>query len=152
MLALLDRADNDDCVIPPWRAPSLRAVDRDTSLAHSTVARVLAHLELHGWLNREGRKPGQMASTRGAGRGRSGTRWTLIPGAVPGQCGCARPDGPVRKPPDSQMVRSSDRLDGPIGSDVPAGHDPDRTKGVSEGENRERASVLALWKEEERWR
>ena len=49
MLALLDRADNDDCRIPAWRSPSLLAVEEDTGLSHRAVVIGVAHLEA-AWL------------------------------------------------------------------------------------------------------
>ena len=133
MLALLDRADNDDCAIPPWRSPSLLAVEKDTSLAHSTVLKTVAHLELHGWLQRSGSQRGQLAGTKRSGRGRSATKWTLIPGATPAACNCPKPDRPSRglsRKPDRPV---SDHPDWSAGTPETAGHDPDCTKGGREG-------------------
>ena len=129
MLALLDRADNDDCVIPAWRAPSLSAAAQDTSLARSTAAAALAHLELHGWLERSGQKSGQMKGTRHSGSGKSGTRWALVPlDYAPGPCKC-KPDSPARGPSRSQIVRVEDHPDSPSDQAIPARQTEDYTKG-----------------------
>jgi len=138
MLALLDRADNEDCKIPAWRSPSLTAVGQDTSLARSTVVVTLAHLELHGWLERSGRKAGQMAGSKQSGRGRSGTRWALFPlDFAPGPCSCRKPDSPARGPSKRQKVRTEDHPDSPSDHLAAAGQAVNRAKGVrEEGEGR----------------
>jgi hypothetical protein len=129
MLALLDRADNDTCEIPAWRSPSLLAVKQDTSLASSTVAATIAHIELHGWLKRDGQKRGQKPGTKHSGRGRSATRWALIPDGVVLPCNCAKPDRPSRGQSPVQNVREADHLDCPDDEDVAAGQEPYLTKG-----------------------
>ena len=131
LFALLDRANNDDCVIPHWLAPSLTAVQHDTGLARSTVAAALAHLELHGWLVREGQKRGQVARTKLSGRLKSVTRWSLLPhDFVPGDCSCTKPDSPHRGPSERQIGRETDHLDSPSGVPVSAGQTPDSSKGL----------------------
>jgi hypothetical protein len=129
MLALLDRADNDTCEIPAWRSPSLLAVQKDTSLARSTVAKTVAHLEMHGWLSREGQKAGQKPGTRHSGSGRSATRWTILPADFALPCKCGKPDRPSRGPSGVETVREADHLDSPSEDDVFAGQDADCTKG-----------------------
>lgn len=137
MLALLDRADNEDCAIPAWRSPSLLAVEKDTSLSHATVLKTLAHLELHGWLQRDGAKRGQVAGTKRAGMGRSATRWSLLPGAIPGDCSCPKPDRSARDQSRTPDRSTADQPDWSTEVPVPAGQDPDRTKGGREGESKE---------------
>jgi hypothetical protein len=113
LLALLDRADNEDCAIPAWRSPSLTAVQKDTSLARSTVAATVAHLEMHGWLRREGQKAGQKPGTRHSGSGRSATRWRILPDDFALPCICKKADGPPDGPSGPQTVRGADHLDSP---------------------------------------
>jgi hypothetical protein len=130
MLALLDRAENEDSTIPAWRSPSLRAVESDTSLAHSTVVTVLAHLEFHGWLERTGQKRGQMPKTKESGRGRSSTRWALLPhDFAPVACTCPKPDRSPRGQSKNQIGRETANLDRSRTDTVSAGQDPDGTKG-----------------------
>lgn len=130
MLALLDRADNEDSTIPAWRSPSLRAVESDTSLAHSTVVTVLAHLEMHGWLERSGQKRGQMPKTKESGRGRSSTRWALLPhDFAPVGCTCPKPDRPSRDQSKNQIGREATNPDRSRGEAVSAGQGTDGTKG-----------------------
>lgn len=132
MFALLDRANNEDCAVPHWLAPSLTAVAHDTGLARSTTAATVAHLELHGWLRREGQKAGQMAKTKQSGRLRSGTRWHLFPDDfVPGDCSCAKPDGPRRGLSKRQIGRVGDHLDSPGGVSVSAGQAMGGSEGLS---------------------
>lgn len=130
MLVLLDRANNDDCTIPHWLAPSLAAVEHDTGLAHSTVITALAHLEKHGWLRREGQKRGQVAKTKQSGRMRSVTRWSLFPDDyVPGDCACPKRDRSPSGQSKSQIVRGAANLDRSAASTISAG----QTAGGSEG-------------------
>ena len=145
LLTLLDRANNDDCAIPHWLAPSLTGVAHDTGLARSTAAATVAHLELHGWLRREGQKAGQMAKTKQSGRLKSGTRWRLFPDDfVPGDCSCAKPDGPHRGPSKRQIVRVEDHLDSPSGVPVSAGQTPGGSEGLIRDEG-SRWEVMGNW-------
>jgi hypothetical protein len=129
MLVLLDRANNDDCTIPAWCSPSLQAVEHDTGLAHSTVVKSLAHLEMHLWLAREGQKRGQVAKTKGSGRGRTATRWTLMPDGGPLACNCPKPDRPSRDQSPPQIGRGEANLDRPNDIGVLAGQVSDCTEG-----------------------
>lgn len=129
LLALLDRADNEDCTIPAWRSPSLTAVQKDTSLARSTVAATVAHLEMHGWLSRDGQKAGQKPGTRHSGSGRSATRWRILPDGFAMPCTCKKADGPSGGPSESQIGRGADHLDSPGEDQVSAGRPWDCTKG-----------------------
>jgi hypothetical protein len=135
MLALLCRADNEDCKIPAWRSPSLSAVERDTSLSHATVLKVIEHLEKHLWLARDGQRRGQLAGTKGAGRGRSATAWRLLPGDAPLDCNCPKPDRSARDQSRKQIGREATNLDWSDGEPESAGEAPDCTKGVREGGN-----------------
>jgi hypothetical protein len=138
MLALLERADNDTCAIPAWRSPSLRALEEDTSLSHRAVIRGVAHLELHGWLERTGQRRGQLPGTKHSGHGRSATRWALLPlDYGPAACACARPDRATSIQSDSKIVPEVSNLDWIPASAVPAGEEPRCTKGGrEEGEGR----------------
>jgi hypothetical protein len=139
LLALLDRADNEDSKIPHWRSPSLPALERDTSLGHATVLRLLPHLEQHRWLLREGQRRGQLKGTKGAGRGRSATVWRLLPGDVPEECDCPKAEKKPRRPkPDRSVTDQSaaengpqwTRLDWSTDIGVYAGQGTGDTKGV----------------------
>ena len=130
MMVLLDRADNDDCAIPVWRSPSLLAVEHDTSLAHSTVVKTVAHLEMHGWLERSGQKRGQVSKTKGSGRGHTATRWKLIPDDAPLACTCPKPDRPSRDQSPRKIGRETANPDWPNDSTVSAGQSSDSTKGA----------------------
>lgn len=145
MLALLDRADNEDSVIPPWRSPSLKAVESDTSLAHSTVVTVLAHLEMHGWLERSGQKRGQMPKTKESGRGRSSTRWAILPhDFAPVACTCPKPDRSSRGQSDRKIGRTETNLDRSRGDTVSAGQDARCTKGVRDEGDRGGEEALTV--------
>jgi hypothetical protein len=145
MLALLDRADNEDSTIPAWRSPSLRAVESDTSLAHSTVVTVLAHLEMHGWLERSGQKRGQMPKTKESGRGRSSTRWALLPhDFAPVACICPKPDRPPRDQSKNQIGREATNPDRSRSNTASAGQEPDSTKGVIRGEGDREGEALTV--------
>lgn len=144
MFALLDRANNEDCAIPAWLSPSLTAVEHDTGLARSTVASALAHLELHGWLRREGQKRGQVAKTKQSGRLRSTTRWGLLPDDfIPGDCSCPKPDRPSRALSKSQIGRVEDHLDSPSDMPVSAGQTPGGSKGLRDEGSR--WEVMEAW-------
>jgi DNA-binding transcriptional MocR family regulator len=131
MFALLDRANNDDCTVPHWLAPSIAAVEHDTGLAHSTVVTALAHLEKHGWLRREGQKCGQVAKTKQSGRLKSTTRWSLFPDDfVPGDCSCPKPDRSSHGQSGSQIVRRAANLDRSAAPIVSAGQTPGGSKGL----------------------
>lgn len=148
MFALLDRANNDDCTIPHWLAPSLTAVVHDTGLARSTVAAIIAHLELHGWLLREGQKRGQVPKTKQSGRMRSVTRWSLLPhDFVPGDCTCPKPDRPSRGPSERQKVRTEDHLDSPSNRLVRAGQTASGSEGLrGEGSKEEKMGSITCIK------
>lgn len=142
MFALLDRANNDDCTIPHWLAPSLTAVEHDTGLSRSTVAAAVAHLELHGWLQRDGQKRGQVPKTKQSGRMRSVTRWSLLPhDFIPGDCACPKPDRPSRGPSKVKKVRGEDHLDSPSALPVSAGQPRGGSEGLR-GEGSSRWEVL----------
>jgi hypothetical protein len=130
MLALLCRADNDGCQIPAWRSPSLLAVQRDTSLAHSTVVKTVAHLEMHGWLSRSGQKRGKVQKSA---RGRSVTVWHLIPAAIPAGCDCPVPDRPSRGQSRTSNRSADGQFNRPDDISVSAAQAQDCTKGVREG-------------------
>lgn len=53
---LLDRANNDDCKVPPFQTPTIPELILATSLHRATVFRALDHLERHKWMVR---KPGK---------------------------------------------------------------------------------------------
>lgn len=137
MLALLDRSNNEDSVIPDWRSPSLWAIEKDTGLSRRSVTGLIRHLEQHRWLQRTGQKRGQLAGTKGPGRGRSATRWELIPGDIPEECSCPKPDRAASNRSEiqiGQQVPPSDRANEEV---VSAGQIADCTKGGREGGSRE---------------
>jgi len=136
MLALLDRADNEDCVIPAWRSPSLWAIEKDTGLSRRSVTGLIRHLELHGWLARTGQRRGQMAGTKGSGRGRSATRWQLVPGADPAECECPKPDRATSSHSEIQIGQQVPPPDRANGNGRTAGQSADCTKGGREGVSR----------------
>jgi hypothetical protein len=107
MLALLDRAENADCDIPVKFSPSLTRIKTETGLSHASVVDGLAHLELHGWLSREQRQPGQALGTRGAGYGRGRVHYRLIPDAIT-PCSCQR-DRSTRRLRTPQKLTHLDR-------------------------------------------
>lgn len=88
-MTLLDRADNDTCVVPDRRTPSLRQMALESKVSKSTVALGLDHLERHGWLSRERSKGGRGAKTS----------YVLVPGVVsPCQCKTVRRPDRLRQP------------------------------------------------------
>jgi hypothetical protein len=138
MLALLDRSDNDNCVIPAWRAPSLLAVQKDTSLSHAAVVKTLRHLEMHGWLERTGQKAGQKAGTKRSGRGRTSTRWALLPlDFAPPSCTCTKPDRPPRSQSGAEIGHQGANPDWITDAPCDPRQNLDCTKGGrDEGESR----------------
>ena len=132
MLTLLERADNADSTLP--YSPSLTRIKAETKLSHASVIDGLAHLELHGWLSREQRQPGQLAGTRGAGYGCGRVRYCLIPAEIT-PCSCPRARSARRLPDRStnhvQTGQELTHLDRSTAMPVSAGQDATRTKGLS---------------------
>jgi Helix-turn-helix domain len=100
-LRLCNRADNLTAEIPAKFTPSLAKLAAETSLHVSTVARSLAHLEQHRWIQRE--------RTKGGRRRRDGTnhrtRYLLIACGTPLPCDCPRkPPGRPRKQAQDEPV------------------------------------------------
>lgn len=142
MLALLERADNESCAIPAWRSPSLLAIEEDTSLSHRAVVRGVAHLEAHGWLERSGQRRGQLPGTKHSGRGRSATRWALMPlDCAPPPCSCPKPDRAPGIQSAGQIVPGVSNLDWIQAPAITAGQQPDCTKGGRDEGEREWGSA-----------
>jgi hypothetical protein len=62
-LALLERADNEDCSIPPYVTPSLVQLAEMAGCSKSAAALALGHLEWHGWVERKRSKGGRSRKT-----------------------------------------------------------------------------------------
>jgi hypothetical protein len=140
LLALLDRADNATCDIR-W-SPSLTRLQAETGLSRTTICDALRHLEMHGWVSRDERTPGQVPGHHGTGKGYGRTRYRLLPGAIQ-SCDCPPRSRPV---PDSPVAALSPAPDSPVGglSDSPddiaisPGQRPNEYKGSNERIDRER--------------
>ena len=132
MLTLLDPANNMDCGIP--YSPSLTRIQRETKYSRATVIDGLAHLELHGWLTRENRQPGQLPGTKLEGRDKGRVIYRLLPGEIT-PCTCPRARSarrlPGRSTSHSETGQMLTHLDRSTEMPVSAGQDADDSKGLS---------------------
>lgn len=85
-LCLIRRANNHDCVIPPQFTLSLARLSTKTGYHLSTVARSLAHLELHRWIQRERSKGGRKRKDGANHR----TRYLVLECGTPLACDCSK--------------------------------------------------------------
>lgn len=95
---LLERANNDDCKIPPFQTPTVPELILATSLHRATVFRSMTHLETHKW----------MVRTAGKGRGHKSS-YALVVEQPDTVCQCQKvapgdPLGPKRSHPATGKV------------------------------------------------
>ena len=87
MMMLLRRADNEDCMVPPWRTPTEKQLAAEIPLGVRRLRRLLRHLEGHRWLivtSGRGRPPLDKKAPAKSKR----SSYRLLPGpGSPGLCG-----------------------------------------------------------------
>lgn len=97
---LLERANNDDCKVPPFQTPTIPELTLATSLGRATVFRALDHLERHKW----------MVRTPGKGRTHKSS-YALVVEGPDALCECRKvsqrdPLGPKRSQGETRKVSS----------------------------------------------
>jgi hypothetical protein len=126
-LTIVRRANNDDCVIPPQFTLGLDGISTKTGLHMSTVARSLAHLELHRWIQRERSTGGRKRKDGSNHR----TRYLIIACGTPLPCDCPKPSRRARVSGSKQSHRANGNSR--VGTVSAAGQTRSRTEGLSEG-------------------
>jgi hypothetical protein len=126
-LRITHRADNETCEIPARFVPSLGKLSAETGLHLSTVARSLAHLELHRWIQRERSKGGR----RRADGENHRTRYLVIACGTPLPCDCSKQSHSARVSASKRSHSAS--LNSRFGAAVSAAQPAYCTEGRSEG-------------------